>query len=187
MHAVRRGLVEDQAAAAGLPLIPVMLPYPCTNEIYEERMKLAIAEAKATGVTHIAFGDLCLQDIREYRVRLLDGTGVEPLFPIWTTAKDTPDLARRMLVAGLSAVLTCVDPKQLSEKFVGRLYDADLLADLPAGVDPCGERGEFHTFCYQCPEFSSDILITVGDVVERDEFWFADLQPSETTCGVHPG
>ena len=114
MHAVRRELVEAQAAAAGLPLIPVMLPYPCSNEVYEERMKAAIAEAKAAGVTHMAFGDLFLEDIREYRVRLLEGTGVEPLFPIWTTAEDTPALARQMLAAGLGAVLTCVDPKQLA-------------------------------------------------------------------------
>ena len=162
MHAVRRELVEAQAAAAGLPLIPVMLPYPCTNEVYEERMRTAIAEAKAAGVTHMAFGDLFLEDIREYRVRLLQGTGIEPLFPIWTTAEETPALARTMLAAGLGAVLTCVDPKQLSERFVGRQYDEKLLADLPAGVDPCGERGEFHTFCYRCPEFSREIPVKVG-------------------------
>jgi len=187
MHAVRRELVEAQAAATGLPLIPVMLPYPCPNEVYENRMRAAITEARAKGVTHIAFGDLFLEDIREYRVRLLDGTGVEPLFPIWTTAEDTPDLARQMLNAGLRAVLTCVDPKQLDKKFVGRQYDEKLLAELPPGVDPCGERGEFHTFCYRCPEFRSDILVTVGDVVEREGFWFADLRPTETSCDVHPG
>ncbi len=187
IHAVRRELVEAQAAAASLPLVSVMLPYPCSNEIYEERMKAAIAEAKASGVTHIAFGDLFLADIREYRVRLLEGTGVGPLFPIWTTAEDTPGLSRHMLDAGLRAVLTCVDPKQLSERFVGRQYDERLLADLPPGVDPCGERGEFHTFCYRCPEFSTEIPVTVGDVVERDKFWFADLRPEETTCNVHPG
>jgi len=112
---------------------------------------------------------------------------VEPLFPIWTTAEYTPGLARQMLDAGLRAVLTCVDPKQLSERFVGRQYDERLLADLPPGVDPCGERGEFHTFCYRCPEFSTEIRVTVGDVVERDKFWFADLRPKETTCDVHPG
>ncbi len=164
-----------------------MLPNPCTNEVYEDRMKQAVADAKATGITHIAFGDLFLQDIREYRVRLLDGTGVEPLFPIWTTAEDTSALARQMLAAGLGAVLTCVDPKQLSEKFVGSEYDDALLADLPPGIDPCGERGEFHTFCYRCPEFSADIRVTVGDIIERDGFWFADLRPRETTCSLHPG
>ena len=187
MHAVRRELVDAQAAVTGLPLFPVMLPYPCSNQIYEERMKAAIAKAKASGVTQIAFGDLFLADIREYRVRLLEGTGVEPLFPIWTTSEDTPGLARQMLDAGLRAILTCVDPKQLSERFVGRQYDERLLADLPPGVDPCGERGEFHTFCYRCPEFSAEIPVTVGDVVERDKYWFADLRPTETSCDVHPG
>ncbi len=112
---------------------------------------------------------------------------MEPLYPIWTTSEETPALARLMLDAGLRAVLTCVDPKQLDRRFVGREYDADLLADLPAGVDPCGERGEFHTFSYQCPEFSSDIPVAVGDAVERDGFWFADLRPAVTTCGVNPG
>jgi uncharacterized protein (TIGR00290 family) len=186
MHAVRRELVEAQVAAAGLPLVPVMLPYPCSNEVYEDRMRTAIAEAKASGLTHIAFGDLFLEDIREYRVRLLDGTGVEPLFPIWTTAEDTPDLARQMLNAGLRAVLTCVDPKQLDKGFVGREFNETLLADLPPGVDPCRERGEFHTFCYRCPEFSTEIPVTDGEIVQRDGFWFADLRPTETTYGVHP-
>jgi uncharacterized protein (TIGR00290 family) len=178
MHAVRRELVEAQAAAAGLPLVQVMLPYPCSNEVYEDQMKKTIAEAKASGVTHVAFGDLFLADIREYRVRLLQGTGVEPLFPIWTTAKDTFDLARRMLNAGLRAILTCVDPKQLNERFVGREYDEKLLAELSAQVDPCGERGEFHTFCYRCPEFRGDIPVTIGDIVHREEFWIADLCPT---------
>jgi diphthamide synthase (EF-2-diphthine--ammonia ligase) len=141
-------------------------------------MRAALAEARTAGVTHMAFGDLFLEDIRQYRVRLLDGTGVKPLFPIWTTEKDTPALARRMLAAGLGAVLTCVDPKQLSERFVGRQFDETLLKDLSAGVDPCGERGEFHTFCYRCPEFSREIPVKLGDVLERDGFWFADLRPA---------
>jgi uncharacterized protein (TIGR00290 family) len=187
MHAVRRELVEAQAAMVGLPLLPVMLPYPCTNEVYEERTKAAIAVAKAGGVTHIAFGDLFLQDIREYRVRLLEGTCVEPLFPIWTTAEHTPVPARQMRSAGLEAVLTCVDPKQLDKRFVGREFDDDLLAELPPGVDPCGERGEFHTFCYRCPVFSTEIPVTVGDVVERDGFWFADLLSAVTTSGMQSG
>jgi uncharacterized protein (TIGR00290 family) len=176
MHAVRRELVEAQAAAAGLPLISVMLPYPCTNEVYQVRLKEALADAKKAGVTHMAFGDLFLEDIRAYRVRLLQGTGIEPLFPIWTTQEETPALARRMLAASLGAVLTCVDPKQLSERFVGREFDHELLAELPAGVDPCGERGEFHTFCHRCPEFSREIPVKLGDVLERDGFWFADLR-----------
>ena len=175
MHAVRRELVEAQAAATGLPLIAVMLPYPCSNEVYEERMKAAIAEATSNGVTHMAFGDLFLEDIREYRARLLESTGMEPLFPIWTTPEDTPELARQMLDAGLRAVLTCVDPEQLDRRFVGRQYEEQLLSELPAGVDPCGERGEFHTFCYRCPEFASEIIVNIGDIVEREGFWFADL------------
>ena len=138
-------------------------------------MKAAVAEAKAAGVTHMAFGDLFLADIREYRVRLLEGTGVEPLFPLWGTPDDTPGLARLMLAGGLRAVLTCVDPKQLDERFVGRQYDKALLSELPAGVDPCGERGEFHTFCFRCPEFRNDIPIQVGEVVQREGFCFADL------------
>jgi diphthamide synthase (EF-2-diphthine--ammonia ligase) len=117
-------------------------------------------------------------------VRLLDGTGVKPLFPIWTTEKDTPALARRMLAVGFGALLTCVDPKQLSERFVGRQFDETLLKDLPVGVDPCGERGEFHTFCHRCPEFSREIRVIVGDVVERDGFWFADLRPAGTTSDL---
>ncbi len=178
MHAVRRELAEAQAAAAGLPLVPVLLPSPCTNEAYEERMKTALAAAKAAAVTHVAFGDLFLADIRGYRVRLMDGTGVEPLFPIWTSAEETPDLARRMVAAGLGAILTCVDPKQLNERFVGRRYDETLLAELPAGVNPCGERGEFHTFCDRCPAFRSEIAVRTGEIVERDGFCFADLLPS---------
>ena len=150
-------------------------------------MHMALAEAARLRVTHLAFGDLFLADIREYRVRLLYGTGVEPLFPIWTIPEATPDLARRMLAGGLRAVLTCVDPNQLGARFAGRQYDEALLAELPAAVDPCGERGEFHTFCYRCPEFRTEILLTIGEVVKRDEFWFADLRPPETTCGVHRG
>jgi uncharacterized protein (TIGR00290 family) len=181
MHAVRRELVEAQASAAGLALFTVPLPYPCTNEIYEERMRAAIAQSRSTGVTHIAFGDLFLEDIREYRIRLLHGTGVDPLFPIWTTSGGTPELARRMISDGFRAILTCVDPKQLAARFAGREYEEMLLSELPPGVDPCGERGEFHTFCYQCPEFEREIPICVGEIVERDGFWFADLSLSQTT------
>jgi uncharacterized protein (TIGR00290 family) len=187
MHAVRRELVEAQAAAAGLPFFPVMLPYPCSNEVYEDRTKAAIAEAKSNGITHMAFGDVFLEDIREYRVKLLTGTGVEPLFPIWTTSRDTADLARKMLDAGLRADLTCVDPKQLDKRFVGRQYDEKLLAELPAGVDPCGERGEFHAFCYRCPEFNEEIAVTVGDILERKGFWFADLRPTNPARVEYPG
>jgi uncharacterized protein (TIGR00290 family) len=175
MHAVRRELVEAQAAAAGLPLQAVMLPHPCTNEAYEAGMRSAIAEAREAGITRMAFGDLFLEDVRDYRVRLLAGSGIEPMFPLWGTPEGTPALARRMLAGGLKAVLTCVDPARLGEAFLGREYDESLLADLPAGVDPCGERGEFHTFCYRCPEFMDLIPVSVGESVHRDGFWFADL------------
>ncbi len=179
MHAVRRELVEAQASAAGLPLHPVMLPWPCTNEVYEDRMKAAIAEAKASGVTHMAFGDLFLEDVRAYRIRLLEGTGIEPLFPLWINPMDTCITALRMINGGFGAVLTCVDPKQLDKAFLGREFDRTLLDDLPAGVDPCGERGEFHTFCHRCPEFAEEIPVRVGEIVHREGFWFADLGPAE--------
>lgn len=178
MHAVRRPLVEAQAAAAGLPLWAVGLPWPCSNAAYEERMAVVIGRAREAGVTHMAFGDLFLEDVRDYRIRQLSGTGIEPLFPLWGSASDTPELARRMLAAGLRAVLTCVDPKQLPEPFVGRLYDAALLAELPVGVDPCGERGEFHTFCFGGPMFASAIAVRVGEILSRDGFCFADVVSS---------
>jgi uncharacterized protein (TIGR00290 family) len=177
MHAVRRSLVEAQAAAAGLPLWRIPLPFPCSNDEYENRMRAVIARACSEDVTHLAFGDLFLEDVREYRIRMLSNTGLEPLFPLWCSATDTPALARRMLDNGLRAVLTCVDLKQLQETFAGRAYDAALLADLPAAVDPCGERGEFHTFCFAGPMFASEIDVQVGETVSRDGFVFADLVP----------
>ena len=173
MHAVRRELVEAQAAAAGLPLWPVMLPWPCSNAEYENRMRRVIDRAKSAGVTRFAFGDLFLEEIRAYRVKQLAGTGIEPMFPIWGTPGDTPKLARTMLDGGMRAVLTCVDPKQLDGEFVGRAFDEALLAELPATVDPCGERGEFHTFCYDGPIFDAPIRVAVGERVNRDEFCFA--------------
>ena len=178
MHAVQRAVLEQQADAAGLPLHVIPLPWPCSNADYEARMAAACARFVADGVTHMAFGDLFLEDVRDHRVRLLGGTGIEPMFPLWGTPDDTPGLARRMVESGLRAVLTCVDPKQLSERFVGRWYDATLLSELPAEVDPCGERGEFHTFCSRCPEFGEEIAITTGEVVEREGFCFVDLVPS---------
>jgi uncharacterized protein (TIGR00290 family) len=178
MHAVRRELVDAQARAAGLPLWPVQLPWPCPNGTYESLMSEQIARAKREGVTHAAFGDLFLEDVRAYRVKQLAGTGIEPLFPLWGAPADTPALARTMLAGGLKAVLTCVDPKQLPERFVGRAYDAALLADLPPGTDPCGEKGEFHTFCHAGPMFSRDIAVTVGETVTRDGFCFADVRPA---------
>ena len=177
MHATRLALLRLQAEAAGLPLTIIALPDPCSMEQCNEVMGRFVAESAAGGIACMAFGDLFLEDIREYRVRQLAGTGVEPLFPLWCAAADTALLARRMLDAGLHAALTCVDPRQLPEPFVGRQYDAALLADLPSGVDPCGERGEFHTFCFGGPMFAFEIPVEVGDIVSRAGFWFADVVP----------
>ena len=178
MHAVRRELVEAQAATVRLPLWSVALPWPCSNTDYEAKMHEVVERARQTSVTHIAFGDLFLEDIRTYRERQLAGTGIKPLFPIWGTAADTPALAREMLAAELRAVLTCVDPKQLDGHFVGRWFDANLLTDLPVSVDPCGERGEFHTFCCAGPMFAAPIAVQIGDAALRDGFWFVDLLPA---------
>jgi uncharacterized protein (TIGR00290 family) len=176
MHAVRRELVERQAQAAGVPLWSVPLPWPCSNAEYESRMADVCRRAVAEGFTAIAFGDLFLRDIREYRERQLQGTGLEPVFPLWNLP--TAELAREMMMAGLRAKLTCVDPRVLARDFAGRDFDAQLLADLPATVDPCGENGEFHTFVYDGPMFRSALDIEVGEVVERDGFVFADLKAS---------
>ena len=176
MHAVRRELLEAQARAVGLPLWPVFIPWPCPNQIYEERMSEAVRRAREAGITRIAFGDLFLEDIRKYRVEKLAGSGIEPLFPIWCSKAATPGLAREMLAAGLRAVLTCVDPKQLDPRFAGRTYEARLLEELPPGVDPCGENGEFHTCCYAGPMFEHSLAVEVGAVVERDGFTFADVR-----------
>ena len=177
MHAVRAQLLAAQAAAASLPLRQVMLPHPCSNEEYERIMGGVMDELAAEGrVEAIAFADLFLEDIRAYRERNLADTPFEPLFPLWCA--DTNALSREMIAGGLRAVLTCVDPKQLDPSFCGRAYDADLLAALPAGVDPCGENGEFHSFVHGGPMFSAPIPITVGETVERGGFVFTDVTPS---------
>ena len=175
MHAVRRELVEKQAEAAGLPLWRVPIPSPCPNEIYEERMREATSRAAAAGFTHVAFGDLFLEDVRRYREERLAGTGLTPLFPIWGQPTDL--LAREMLAGGLDAILTCVNPAVLDGRFAGRHFDAALLGDLPARIDPCGERGEFHTFCCAGPMFRTPIEAMTGEIVERDGFVFADVLP----------
>lgn len=177
MHAVRRELVAAQAAAAGLPLTAVPLPWPCTNEDYRERMAEAVRGIHAAGATHLAFGDLFLEDVRDFRIASLAGSGVEPLFPLWCGPTETPRLAATMIAAGLRATVTCVDPKRLPESFAGREFDADFLRDLPADVDPCGERGEFHTFCHTGPMFSRPIARRTGITVARDGFVFADVLP----------
>jgi len=178
MHAVRHALVEAQAAAARLPLWPVEIPSPCPNETYEARMREVIERARAAHITHIAFGDLFLDDIRAYRIKQLAGSGIEPLFPLWGSAADTPQLAREMLRGGLRAVLTCVDPRQMPEHFAGRQWNEALLVELPPAVDPCGERGEFHTFCHAGPMFDHAIAVQVGDAVTHDGFRFADVLPT---------
>ena len=175
MHAVRRTLIEAQAEAAGIPLTPVMLPWPCSNAEYESRMAAACRRAVAAGIQAVAFGDLFLTDIRQYRERQLAGTGLDPLFPIW--GLPTRELAHEMIATGLRARLTCIDPKVLSRDFAGREFDAALLADLPSGVDPCGENGEFHSFVYDGPMFQKPIPVTAGEILERDGFVFADLLP----------
>jgi uncharacterized protein (TIGR00290 family) len=173
MHSTRRAILEAQARVVGLPLHVIQLPWPCSNEVYERAMRAAIESARKSGVTHIAFGDLFLEDIRAYRSKQLEGSGLEPLFPIWHEL--TEPLARRMIDAGVEAFLTCVDPKRLSRSFAGRKFDHTLLNDLPDGVDRCGENGEFHTCVLAGPMFREPLPAAVGEVVERDGFYFADL------------
>jgi len=176
MHAVRRPLVEAQARAARLPLHIVPLPWPCSNEDYDRLMAAEAAARVADGYTHVAFGDLFLEDVRAYRESRMEGTGLTPLFPLWRIA-DTRDLAQTMIAGGLEAFLTCVDPRVLAPEFAGRRFDASLLSDLPPGVDPCGERGEFHSFAYAGPMFAEPIAVEPGERVERGGFVFCDLVP----------
>ena len=175
MHGVRREVLEAQAAAAGLPLRVVPIPHPCPNEVYESQMAAATARAVADGFTHVAFGDLFLQDIRRYREERLAGTGLEPLFPVWNIP--TPGLAREMIAGGLRARLTCVDTRVLDASFVGREFDERLLQDLPPAVDPCGENGEFHTCVYDGPMFSRPLDLDAGELVQRESFVWCDLLP----------
>jgi uncharacterized protein (TIGR00290 family) len=176
MHGVREELLKAQLEAAGVPLKIVPIPFPCPNEVYEARMGAALADAKAEGVTHVIFGDLFLEDVRAYREAKMAGSGIAPVFPLW--GRPTDALARTMIEGGLKTHLVTVDLKAMPKSFAGRKFDAALLNDLPAGVDPCGERGEFHTCVLAGPMFSRAIPASVGDVVERDGFAFADLVPS---------
>ena len=175
MHAVRRSLVHEQARRVRLPLWPVELPWPCSNVHYEELMRAVCKRAMDEGIGAIAFGDLFLQDIRDYRERQLAGTGLEPLFPVWQIP--TRQLATDMLAAGVKAKITCVNPAQLDKAFAGRDYDAEFIAQLPSHVDPCGENGEFHTFVYDSPVFTEPISVETGEILERDGFVFADVVP----------
>ena len=174
MHGVRQSLVEAQANALGLPLLAVPLPHPCSNESYEAAMTEMWTRAHREQVTHIAFGDLFLEDIRRYRETQLLPTGLVPLFPIW--GLDTRALAEEMIAEGLQAVVTCVDERRLPAAFAGRLFDRSFLHDLPEGVDPCGERGEFHTFTFGGPMLRAPLAIEVGERIKRDGFVFADVR-----------
>jgi uncharacterized protein (TIGR00290 family) len=179
MHAVRHTLLQAQAGAACLPLYTVNLPWPCSNAEYEERMAAATQQLVADGFTHVAFGDLFLEDVRRYREERLAGTGLTPLFPLWKT-KSTLELAEEMIAAGLRAYLTCLDPRKLPPHFAGRAFDKALLADLPAGVDPCGENGEFHSFVWDGPMFTRAIAVKVEETVERDGFVFTDVDYADS-------
>ena len=192
MHAVRRELLEAQARAAGVPLRTVAIPHPCPNEVYEAAMAGALAEACAAGIEAVAFGDLFLEDIRRYREERMAPTGLRPLFPLW--GRPTRALAEEMIDGGLRARLTCVDPRALDASFAGRAFDRELLAALPPEADPCGERGEFHTFAWDGPMFRAPVPVKVGEVVERDGFVFADLlterdptQSAQRTQRLGPG
>jgi uncharacterized protein (TIGR00290 family) len=173
MHGVRRELVERQASAAELPLWAVALPWPCSNEQYESLMAQACATAVSEGIEAVAFGDLFLEDVRAYREKQMAGSGLEPIFPLW--GRPTRALAEEMIAGGLCAKLTCIDTTKLSQSFAGREFDQALLADLPDEADPCGERGEFHSFVYAGPMLNGTVAVSVGVTVVRDQFAFADL------------
>lgn len=173
MHGVRRELIDEQARMMGIPLWIAPLPWPCSNERYEEVMGGMCRRAVETGIDSVVFGDLFLEDIRAYREKMLAGTGLEPLFPLWQAP--TPALAREMLAGGLRARVACIDRRVLNRSFAGREYDAGFLADLPSGADPCGENGEFHSFVYNGPMFQHAIAVEPGELHEDGHFTFADL------------
>jgi uncharacterized protein (TIGR00290 family) len=173
MHGVRESVLDRQIAALRLPALKVMLPNPCSNEAYEERMAQACERLRQQGVSHIVFGDLFLEDIRAYREKQLAAVGMTGIFPLWR--RDTAALARDMIASGLEAHLVCIDPRRLERRFAGRRFDRRLLDELPADVDPCGENGEFHTVVSAGPMFRAPIEVAVGEVVERDGFVFADV------------
>jgi uncharacterized protein (TIGR00290 family) len=177
VHGYRESLLDQQAEATGLPVWKVDLPFPCTNVDYESRMAAIFSRASSEGLHGIAFGDLFLEDIRAYRIQHLANTGLQPIFPVWGIP--TAQLAQQMVATGLRAHLTCVDPRHLDRTFAGRTFNAQLLHDLPPTVDPCGERGEFHTFAFAGPMFSRSISVVPGEIVERDSFVYADLLPTE--------
>jgi uncharacterized protein (TIGR00290 family) len=182
MHGVRRELVEAQADAAGLPLWKVPLPWPCSNQEYESAMNVVCAKAVDAGVEVVAFGDLYLEDVRKYREERMRGTGLTPVFPLWLL--DTRQLIRDMWVGGLRSRIVCLDPQKLPASFAGRDLNQELVDEFPAGIDPCGENGEFHTFVYDGPMFAQAIPIESGELVTRDGFVFADLCLSVPAAAV---
>ena len=173
MHGVKEELLDRQAESIGIPLEKVLIPYPCPNVVYEEKMLNTLTLWKGKGVTHVIFGDLFLEDIRKYREANLAKLDLTPTFPVW--GRNTASLASEMLKSGFRAIITCVDPKKLDPKFAGRQFDNSLLKDLPPSVDPCGENGEFHTFVYDGPVFQEPIPVEIGESVLRDGFQFADV------------
>ncbi len=176
IHGVRRALLDAQADALGLPVEVVALPWPCPNETYEGLMGAAVDRARAAGIDVVVFGDLFLADVRRYRERMLEGSGLGPLFPLWQ--QPTGELAGRLLAVGVRAVVACVDLGRLPGELAGRWYDESFLADLPPDVDPCGENGEFHTVVVDSPDFARPLAVTVGEIVERDGFAYADVLPA---------
>ncbi len=174
IHGVRRELLERQAAAIGLPLRTVLIPRDCPNEIYEDRLAAALGEVKAQGIHHVAFGDLYLEDIRAYREGQMAALALAPVFPVW--GRDTTELAHEIIHLGFRAVLVCVDTDVLDPVFAGRSFDEDLLRDLPADVDLCGENGEFHTFVHAGPIFREPLAVQLGRLEGQGRFWFRDLE-----------
>lgn len=173
IHGFREELLDRQSQATELPLWKVPLPFPCSNQEYEARMAAVCKRAIQEGIAGIAFGDLFLEEIRAYREEKLNGTGLKPIFPLWGIPTET--LAQQMMAAGLRARLTCVDPKRVPANLAGRDWDAELLKNLPAGVDPCGENGEFHTFAYAGPMFKQAISVGFEKRIERDGFCYAEI------------
>jgi uncharacterized protein (TIGR00290 family) len=176
MHGVRESLLDRQTEALGLRGWKVPIPSPCPNDVYEREMARVLGEIQQLGVSAVVFGDLFLEDIRQYREAKLAEVGMRGIFPLW--GRRTDQLARQMIAVGIRATLTCIDPKKLDRTFAGRSFDAALLDALPEGVDPCGENGEFHTFASAAPAFNGPISIEVGEVVDRDGFVFADIVPA---------
>jgi len=174
MHGVRIDLLKEQAKSIGLPLQIIEIPNPCSNEIYEKIMGEFTRKCIEEKIDHFAFGDLFLKDVRQYREDKLKGTGIKPIFPIWGIP--TPELSKKMIASGLRTVITCIDPKQIPENFIGKEFDYNFLDSLPNSVDPCGENGEFHSFVFDGPMFKNKIEIQLGEIVDRDGFVFADIK-----------